>query len=101
MPTGTPRRLALAALLALVAGVAIYVVPFVAGGGGLASRYLPTFLALYLLAGSVLVIALGAALAIAQRSIGILLMLAAALFQVGVLIGGQATLWLLGTGPHA
>lgn len=98
MLLGDPRRLAIAGLMALVAGTAIYGVPFVVGGGGLASRYVPTFLALYLLAGSVVVILVGAGMALARRRSGIALMLLAGLFEIGVLIGSQATLWLLTSG---
>jgi hypothetical protein len=84
----------------MAAGAAIYVVPFLVGGGGLGARYVPTLIAIYLFAASIAAIAVGAGLALAQRRVGVQLMLFAALFQVGVLIGGQVTLWLATSGSN-
>jgi hypothetical protein len=92
----SPRRLALAGLLAAVAGVVLDVFLVLSAGGGLSGGYIAGILGGYLFSGSVVLIAVGAAIAgIAQRKAGVALMLVPALFEIGFLIGSQLSLWLL------
>jgi hypothetical protein len=91
-----PRRLAVAGLLAAVAGVILDVGLVVAGGGGLSGGYIAGVVGAYVFYGSVALIAVGAAIAGgAQRSAGVALMLVPALFEIGYGIGSQLSLWLL------
>jgi hypothetical protein len=67
-----------------------------AGGSGLSGAYFAGAFGVYLFLGSLILIALGAGGAIlGQRGWGVTLMLVAALFQVGYVLGGQISLRLL------
>jgi hypothetical protein len=84
----SPRRLALVGLLATVAGLVLRVGLALATGGGLSGAYTAAVVTSNVFYGSVILIAVGAAIALgASRSSGVALMLIAAQFQVGVGIG--------------
>jgi hypothetical protein len=85
---GSPRRLALVGLLATVAGVVLRVGLALATGGGLSGAYASAVVTSNVFYGSVILIAIGAAIALrSSRSSGVALMLIAAQFEVGVGIG--------------
>lgn len=92
----SPRRVATLGLLSALGGVGAAVLIAVPRGGGLASTGYLGYLALYLLGPAVLIlIAVGAGMAIIGRRLaGVTLMLAAALFQTGYSIGQLVTVWL-------
>jgi hypothetical protein len=80
--------------VALGAGVNVGIV--LAGGGGLTGAYYAGILGGYIFWGCVAMIATGLAVTwVAARSVGLRLMLLPALFEVGYLLGGQVSLWLL------
>jgi hypothetical protein len=84
----SPRRLALVGLLATVAGLVLRVGLALATGGGLSGAYTAAVVTSNVFYGSVILIAVGAAIALgASRSSGVALMLIAAHFQVGAGIG--------------
>jgi hypothetical protein len=92
----SPRRLAVVGLLAAVAGVILDVFLVLSAGGGLAGGYIAGVVGGYVFYGSVVLIAVGGAIAgVSKRGAGIALMLVPALFEIGFLIGSQLTLWLL------
>jgi hypothetical protein len=92
----SPRRLAAVGLLAAVAGVVLDVFVVLSAGGGLSGGYIAGVIGGYAFYGSVVLIAIGVAIAgVAQGSVGVMLMLVPALFEIGFLIGSQLTLWLL------
>jgi hypothetical protein len=92
----SPRRLAVVGLLAGLTGAVVDVVVVFANGGGLAGGYVAGLLGGVLFYVSLGLIAVGAGVAgIAQRGAGVALMLIAALFQVGFVIGIQISLRLL------
>jgi hypothetical protein len=91
-----PRRLAVVGILAGFIGAVVNVVLVLANGGGLAGGYVAGLLGGYLFYGSVGLIAVGAGIAgVTQRGAGVALMLIAALFLVGFVIGSQISLRLL------
>jgi hypothetical protein len=91
-----PRRLAVVGLLAAVGGVVLDVFLVLSAGGGLSGGYIAGVVGGYVFYGSVALIVVGAAIAgVAQRSAGVALMLVPALFEIGLLIGSQLSLWLL------
>jgi hypothetical protein len=91
-----PRRLAVGGLLAGLIGAVLNVVLVLANGGGLSGGYVAGLLGGYLFYGCVGLIAIGAGIAgVTQRVAGVALMLFAALFQVGFVIGSQLSLRLL------
>jgi hypothetical protein len=86
-------------VIGLVAGISGVVLDFVlvlSAGGGLSGGYIAGTVGGLVFYGSVLLIGVGAAIAAgAQRSAGVALMLVAALFEIGFLIGSQLSLWLM------
>jgi hypothetical protein len=91
-----PRRLAVIGLLAVLTGAIVDVVLVVANGAGLPGGYVAGLLGGFLFYGAVGLIAVGAGIAaVAQRGTGVALMLIAALFHVGFVIGSQISLRLL------
>jgi hypothetical protein len=92
----SPRRLAMAGLLATFAGAVLDVTLVAAAGGGLSGGYIAGIVGGYVFFGCIALIAVGAAVAAgAQSGGGVALMLVPALFQLGFLIGSQLSLWLL------
>jgi hypothetical protein len=92
----SPRRLAVVGLLAGLTGAVVNVVLVLANGAGLAGGYVAGLLGGYLFYGGVGLIAVGAGIAgVTQRGAGVALMLIAALFQVGFVIGSQISLRFL------
>jgi hypothetical protein len=90
------RRLAAIALLGVALGAAADVAVVLAGGGGLTGGYYAGILGGYIFWGSVALIASGVAVTwIAGSWLGLRLMLLPALFEIGYLLGGQISLWLL------
>lgn len=92
----SPRRLASIGLFSAFIGAGVAVLIAVQRGGGLASTGYLGYLTTYLLGPPILIlIAVGAGMAIiGRRPAGVTLMLAAALFQTGYSIGQLATIWL-------
>ena len=91
-----PRGLALVGLLAGAVGFAAAVVPAITGPGGLAAGYLALLSGYYLTLLVVVLIALGAVVALlTKRASGIALMLASAIFFVGY-FGGYFVVQYLG-----
>jgi hypothetical protein len=91
-----PRRLALVGLLATVSGLVLRVGLALATGRRASDLYTAAVVSSNLFYGSVILIAVGAAIAlVASRSSGVALMLIAAQFQVGVGIGSVISFSLL------
>ena len=96
MSWDSPRRLALIGLLATVGGLVLRVGLALATGGGFSGLYAAAVVSSNVFYGSVILIAVGAAIALgASRSSGVALMIIAAHFQVGVAIGSLTYLSLL------
>lgn len=96
MVVRSPRRLAVAGLVTTITGVILNVLLVYAAGGGLSGGYIAGLIGLYVFYGSVALIVVGVAVAtVAERPVGIALMLVPALFEIGYLIGSQISLWLL------
>jgi hypothetical protein len=89
------RRLATTAILAVALGAGVNVAIVFAGGGGLSGGYYAGILGAYMFWGSLVLIGSGVAVTWIGRSAGLPLMLLPALFEVGYLLGGQVSLWLL------
>lgn len=92
----TPRTVALLGLLAAIAGVLLNVGLVLAGGGGLTGYQLAGRLGAYAFYIVLALVAIGwAAAAAARRPGGVSLMLTAALFEVGYLIGSEISITFL------
>lgn len=96
MDWSSPRPPAIAGILAMATGAVLNVGVVLAGGGGLAGGYYAGLLGGYVFWGCVAAIAIGAGISsLARKRSGVTLMLIAAVFEIGYLIGSQVSLWAL------
>ena len=96
MDWSSPRPLAITGVLAMAVSAGLNVGVVLAGGGGLVGGYYAGLLGAYIFWGCVVAIAIGAGISsLARRRSGLALMLIAAVFEIGYLIGSQVSLWAL------